>query len=41
MQVVLIGADCEENLGLSMVGAALVRERHRVEVADCQKERFA
>ncbi|MBN1610083.1 MAG: B12-binding domain-containing radical SAM protein [Polyangiaceae bacterium] len=32
MRVLLVGSDCEENLGLAMVAAALVRARHRVEV---------
>jgi anaerobic magnesium-protoporphyrin IX monomethyl ester cyclase len=32
MRVLLVGSDCEENLGLAMVAAALVRAKHRVEV---------
>jgi anaerobic magnesium-protoporphyrin IX monomethyl ester cyclase len=32
MRVSLVGADCEENLGLCMIAACLDRARHRVEV---------
>jgi radical SAM superfamily enzyme YgiQ (UPF0313 family) len=32
MRVALVGSDCEENLGLSMVAAALVQARHQVDV---------
>jgi anaerobic magnesium-protoporphyrin IX monomethyl ester cyclase len=32
MKTILIGADCEENLGIGMIGAALRRAGHRVSV---------
>jgi anaerobic magnesium-protoporphyrin IX monomethyl ester cyclase len=32
MRVVLVGSDCEENLGLAMVAAAMVRAKHRVDI---------
>jgi anaerobic magnesium-protoporphyrin IX monomethyl ester cyclase len=32
MRVLLVGSDCEENLGLAMVAAALVKAKHHVEV---------
>lgn len=32
MRVTLVGSDCEENLGLAMIAAALTQARHRVDV---------
>jgi hypothetical protein len=32
MRVALIGSDCEENLGLGMIAAALIGAGHCVEV---------
>jgi hypothetical protein len=32
VRVTLVGSDCEENLGIGMSGASLLRAGHRVEV---------